>query len=558
MKPLRVKNSRYSFLIDCLFPFKACLMLIFFLSLCWTLREIGTPYLLKVFVDYVTAIDSHGGPAEKLSSTMLLLLTLIALAWIVMEICMRVQGALVLRTMPLIRTAAREKILEKVKSYPYDYFSTQMTGDIVDKVCSTAKGVEELLHLFLMTFVPISALFLFSLAILWTIYPMISFIFFIWIAVHFFITWKMSKLSFVKSKLVAQAKSTIHGKIVDMIANISIVQTFYSHQHEKAYLKKYQDNEICCEQDSLKYIERFRLYLGSSGIFILILTLAYSHAEWVKGVITTGDMAFIIVLLLNLTGYLWYVSMETIRFVEEFGVVKENLDSLLINCTKQKEKPFKRSLKIDRGSLSIQNLTFSYETRHPVLNNVSFSVEAGEKVALMGMSGSGKTTLINLILGHLSLQAGQILVNDQNIQELSPESLRRQISVVPQYPGLFHRSIRENISYGKLEATDEEIFEAAKIAGCHDFILGFSHGYETLVGEKGDRLSGGQKQRIAIARAILKNVPILILDEPTSSLDLKTENQFIENLFDHLQDKTLLLITHRTTISTRLDRIIKI
>ncbi|MFI5343880.1 MAG: ABC transporter ATP-binding protein [Chlamydiales bacterium] len=547
----------YAFLKECLTPFKVRLFFIFLLSLCWTFREIGTPYLLKMLVDSVTAINSTGSSPEQLSSTILLLLTLIAAAWIVMEVCMRLQGAILLHTMPLIRAAAREKILEGVKNYPYDFFSSQMTGHIADKVLSTAKGTENLLHIFLITFVPICALFVFSLVILWSIYPMISLIFLIWMMGHFIITWRMSKFSLSKSKIFAQAKSTLHGKIVDIIANISTMQTFCRHQYEQSYLRAFQNGEILSEQHSLRFLEKIKLYLGVSGIFILIVTLGYSYAEWEKGVISTGDMTFIIVLLLNLTGYLWYLSMEAVRFLEEFGVVKENLESLIAVRSRQPISSH-RALRVDKGSLSIRNLSFGYDPNTLVLDNINFSVQAKEKVALTGMSGSGKTTLMNLILGHLSLQEGQILIDDQNIKELSLESLRQHISIVPQNPGLFHRSVKENICYGKLDATDQEIFEAAKIAGCHDFILRLNQGYDTLVGEKGDKLSGGQKQRIAIARAILKNAPILILDEPTSSLDIKTEELFIANLFTHIQNKTVILITHRTTISTRLDRIIRI
>ena len=547
----------FTFVNECLTPFRFRIIFIFLLSLCWTLREICTPYLLKMIVDRVTTTNHHSDIPEHLSSTILFLLMLIAVAWIVMECCMRLQGALLLQTMPLIRSLARENILEHVKVFPYDYLSSKMTGDIADKVLNTAKGIESLLTIALITFVPICALFAFSLMILWSIYPTIGMIFFSWMMVHGIITWKMSLFSLVNSKVFAQAKSTLHGKIVDSLANIFTMQTFCRHQYEKLYLKNYQEKEILSEQHALRYLERVKLYLGISGILALFITLGVSYIEWSKGLISTGDMTFIIVLLLNMTGYLWYISMEAVRFLEEFGVIKENLESLLEAKSNQKRSS-QKELKIDRGSISVHNLFFGYDSNVPVLKDINMRVEGREKVGITGMSGSGKTTLMNLILGHFSLQQGSILIDGQNIEELSPETIRKQISVVPQNPGLFHRSVKENICYGKPDATDDEIISAAKIAGCHDFILHLNHGYETIVGEKGDKLSGGQKQRIAIARALLKDAPILILDEPTSSLDMKTEEQFMANLLEYVQDKTLLLITHRLDISNRLDRIIRL
>ncbi len=495
-----------SFVSECLAPFRLRIICIFLLSLCWTLREICTPYLLKMIVDSVTATEHHGHMSEELSSTIVFLLMLIAFAWIVMECCMRLQGWLLWRTMPLIRSHARENILEHVKVYPYSYFSSKMVGDIADKAVNTAKGIEHLLTSTLMTFVPICALFVFSLVILWSIYPTIGLIFLTWMAAHAAISWKMSKYSLINSKVFARAKSTLQGKIVDILANIFTVQTFCRHRYEKMYLKNYQEKEILSEQHALRYLEKVKLYLGISGIFALLVTLGYSYIEWLNGVISTGDMTFIIVLLLNMTGYLWYTSMEAVRFLEEFGVVKDNLESLLEIKTNQ-EISSQKALKVCRGSISVQNLSFGYDLNSPILKNLNIFVDGGEKVGITGMSGSGKTTLMNLILGHFSLQEGKILIDDQNIAELSPETLRKQISIVPQNPGLFHRSVRENICYGKIDATDEEIISAAKIAGCHDFILQLNQGYETIVGEKGDKLSGGQKQRIAIARAILKRRP---------------------------------------------------
>jgi ATP-binding cassette subfamily B protein len=221
-----------------------------------------------------------------------------------------------------------------------------------------------------------------------------------------------------------------------------------------------------------------------------------------------------------------------------------------------KDKPNAQSLKLKEGRIEFKNVTFGYVQNNNLFLNQSVTIYGKQKVGLVGCSGSGKTTFINLICRLFDLESGEILIDDQNISDVTQASIRENIGFISQDLVLFHRSLMENIRYGKLDATDLEVMEAAKKAYAHEFIINIAEGYNSLVGERGIKLSGGQKQRIAIARAIIKNAPILILDEATSSLDSMTERLIQESLATLMKNKTVLVIAHRLSTLLSMERIL--
>lgn len=220
------------------------------------------------------------------------------------------------------------------------------------------------------------------------------------------------------------------------------------------------------------------------------------------------------------------------------------------------DKPDAVSLKCNSGQITFNNVKFHYDGTEPLFQNKSITIKTGQKVGLVGYSGGGKSTFVNLILRLYDVTDGAILIDDQDICNVTQDSLRAKIAMIPQDPSLFHRTLMENIRYGKIDASDDEVIEAAKKAHAHEFISKLPQGYESLVGERGVKLSGGQRQRIAIARAILKNAPILILDEATSQLDSVTESNIQESLWELMQDKTTIVIAHRLSTLLHMDRIL--
>jgi ATP-binding cassette subfamily B protein len=241
--------------------------------------------------------------------------------------------------------------------------------------------------------------------------------------------------------------------------------------------------------------------------------------------------------------------------VRELGMIESAL-TLVKKGHDITDKPGARPIVIKHGEIACKDVTFGYQKTRPVFKNLNLTLEAGKKVGLVGFSGSGKSTFVNLILRFYDLQSGSIAIDGINIADVTQNSLRSQIAMIPQDPALFHRTLIENIRYGRLDATNEEVITAAQLAHCHEFIGKLDKGYESLVGERGIKLSGGQRQRIAIARAILKNAPILILDEATSSLDSVTEKLIQESLQLLMQGRTTIVVAHRLSTLNDMDRIL--
>jgi ATP-binding cassette subfamily B protein len=276
-----------------------------------------------------------------------------------------------------------------------------------------------------------------------------------------------------------------------------------------------------------------------------------------QNLISTGDFVVVMSLSFFLIESTWGFLNNIDGFIADVGHLKESF-----KIFQQNEQIFDeenaQNLVIKNPTIELKNLVFSYQKDSLVFDNFNLEIKAGQRVGLVGHSGAGKSTLINLLLKVFSPNSGEITIDGQNLTNLTFDSLRENIALIPQDPMLFHRSIFENISYGKLDSTKDEVIAAARKADIHEFISSLPAGYETLVGERGVKLSGGQRQRIAIARAILKNAPILILDEATSSLDSETESQIQSSINNMLetQNITVIAIAHRLSTIKHMDRII--
>lgn len=295
---------------------------------------------------------------------------------------------------------------------------------------------------------------------------------------------------------------------------------------------------------------------GSSGAVSIILQIGIIYVAIRMRGLGLASIGMI-VLLQNYVGKimdflrgLGHTFRNTFRAVSEAGEILEIIQTPFQVIDQSNQK-----LKVLHGTIQFQEVTFAYEEKNPVFDQLSFQIKAGEKIWLVGPSGGGKTTIGKLLLRFYDLQKGKILIDGQDIGQVSQESLRKHIGMIPQDPILFHRSLKENIAYGKPDATEAEIIAAAKMARCHDFTSKLPLGYETLVGERGIKLSWGERQRVAIARAILENAPILILDEATSALDSESEEAIQQAMDVLMQNKTVLVIAHRLSTIMKMDKI---
>ncbi|NNM59954.1 MAG: ATP-binding cassette domain-containing protein [Legionellales bacterium] len=277
--------------------------------------------------------------------------------------------------------------------------------------------------------------------------------------------------------------------------------------------------------------------------------------SWQHKNITVGDFTLVGMLTFSALMYVWWCAFQFGQCVREIGKIQNALSELLEGHDIL-DAPNAPPLVIKTPEIVLDRITFGYDAERPLFQRLSLRIKAGEKIGLVGFSGAGKTTFIQLLLRFYDLQAGSIYIDGQNIAEVTQGSLRQSIAMIPQESMLFHRSLMENIRYGKLTATDEEVIEASKRAECHEFISALPQHYHTLVGERGIKLSGGQRQRIAIARAILKKAPILILDEATAALDSVTEENIQHSLKHIMQDATAIVIAHRLSTLANMDRIL--
>ena len=271
--------------------------------------------------------------------------------------------------------------------------------------------------------------------------------------------------------------------------------------------------------------------------------------------VTIGDFALILTITMSIFQAMWHLANKIVDVYKNIGRCYQAM-SLIEVKHEIIDQDNAKNLVVKNGAIEFKNVTFSYKNSTPIFSNQNIKISAGSKVGLVGYSGSGKSTFVNLILRLYDIAAGDILIDNQSIKAVTQDSLRHNISMIPQDISLFHRSLMDNIKYGNVDASEEDIIKASKQAHCHEFISNLHKGYDTLVGERGIKLSGGQRQRIAIARAFLENAPILILDEATSSLDSVTERYIQDSLHLAIQNRTTIIIAHRLSTLLEMDRVL--
>lgn len=526
--------------------------LLIFSFVVWAIGDAIYPYLLKQIIDI---IQSHQGERAAVFAALSGTLILLVLLWVISEFFMRLQGILQIYTFPQFRADIRDTVFDYVKSHSHEYFANHFAGNIAKKLADLPNSCQTIMEIIAFQFVPALTGAVIVLIMMWMTQPLFAVILLIWLAIHLAITFFFLHRSDKLWAVHSHAISVLSGKVVDVFTNMSNVRLFARGRFETDYLKKYQKDEIIKAKKAMWVIEIMRIGLGVNGLFLIfgmLFTLIYG---WVHHWVTIGDFTQVSMQAFWLLGWVWYVSFQMTIFARETGTIGSAL-SIVEKSHDLVDKKGAHPLIIKQGEIRFEHVSFAYQNKFPVFKDLNLVIPAAQKVGLVGFSGSGKSTFVNLILRFYDIQSGRILIDGDDIANVTQDSLRSQISMIPQDPVLFHRSLMENIRYGRLEATDAEVIEAAKLAHCHEFIEKMDGGYNALVGERGIKLSGGQRQRIAIARAILKNAPILILDEATSSLDSVTEKLIQESLHLLMQGKTTIVVAHRLSTLADMDRIL--
>ncbi|MFZ3350140.1 MAG: ABC transporter ATP-binding protein [Xanthobacteraceae bacterium] len=363
-----------------------------------------------------------------------------------------------------------------------------------------------------------------------------------------------------RSKVSSIARSTLMGRIVDSYTNILTVKLFARAHEEDEYVRDAVESHVDLFKSAQRLLTAFVSLLDVLNVLLIAGAGALAVTLWRYGAIEVGAIAMVLPLTLQLTNMSRQIAMRITEIFEDVGVVQEGM--ITIAQPLQLPDPHNaRPLTVRAGRIDFKNVNFGYGREAGVLQNFNLTIHPGEKIGLVGRSGAGKSTVVNLLLRFFHLEGGAILIDGEDISGLTEESLRSQISVVTQDTSLLHRSIRENIRYGRPQASEEEILRAAELAHAHDFITELEdwqdrRGYDAHVGERGVKLSGGQRQRIAIARVILKDAPILVFDEATSALDSEVEAAIQASLGTLMAGKTVIAIAHRLSTIAQMDRLI--
>ena len=435
------------------------------------------------------------------------------------------------------------------------FFQDRLSGQISRQINTLAENIERMLHGIAQDFLRGASMLFIALASTYYVHPKFSYTLLIWFLVFSSFSIAMSRRLVHLSDQHADAESAISGQLVDSISNVSSVGIFSRRSYEVSRL----EHPLLCSQKTFRKKSLFVLTLYSVQGALIATMLGFMvyfliHLYGAQ-LISVGDFALILGLGMEMAHITWFTMSQVDEFYQALGKCKQSLSSLIVPQDIQ-DLNNALGLVITQGQITFEAVKFHYKGTEPLFQNKSVSIEAGQKVGLVGYSGSGKSTFVNLILRMHDVTEGRILIDGQDIRQITQESLRTHIAMIPQDPSLFHRTLMENIRYGRIEASDAEVIEAAQKAHAHEFIAQLPKGYESPVGERGVKLSGGQRQRIAIARAILKNAPILILDEATSQLDSVTESSIQESLWALMQGKTNLVIAHRLSTLLHMDRIL--
>jgi len=522
---------------------------LFFIGLLWAAYFSLNPAMIKLIID---AVSDH--PTDLIEHVLGPALGFLSMALVLVGLS-TAYDYLILKFAPHFKAGIIEQTNAYLQQHSYSFFQTNLAGSLSNKISDLSKGSLAIVTSIIDDFFSRTLLFVFGLTTLFWVHPLFAFAMIGWSAIFFTLSYFLAKKSEKYSVDYSEARSTVMGKVVDAISNIFNIKLFGTRQYEHGYLRKHLREMIGKEQHLHWYMLKLKLVQSISISFLLVAMVGILIYTRLQNLITVGDFALVLTLSTAIVDETFYLALQFVAFTEELGVCKQAL-SILSKQPEAVDAPHAAALKVTHGEIVFENVSFHYVAGKPIYQNLNLTISPREKVGLVGLSGSGKSTLAHLLLRLYDLAEGRILIDGQDIAQVTRESLVQNIAFIPQDSSLFHRSVMENIRYGKLDASETEVILAAKKARSHDFIDQMKDGYQTIVGERGMRLSGGQRQRIAIARAILKNAPILVLDEATSALDSYTEQQIQESLSTLMQNSTTLVIAHRLSTLHHMDRIL--
>lgn len=505
-----------------------------------------TSYLFKMIVDAVSSGNTTRVFWLGLSFPFVLF---------VVQMLFRISGFLVMNLSANTKKDGYDFLFTYASKHSQTYFANRFAGGVHSKMRNVVEGLDSIIPDFIWTYVYSTSALLVTFGFILSVDTLSAVIFVVLVLFLMVINYKTSHIKEEASKKSAEAKTSMNGKMLDMLSNMSTVRQYARTKFELSLVKTTTEE---MRRTSLKswLISEYLLVVNSIVLLFFSALMFWLLANrWSEGLVTTGEFVLIASLVTQLSGTLLFIGRAFNSTARTIGEMKEGLSDLMINHEILDDSILAKKLETSGGEIVWHDVDFTYgDTK--IFDKFNLVIPAGQRVGLVGQSGAGKSTFVALLLRLHDIQSGEITIDKQNIKLVTQDSLREAIAVVPQEPSLFHRTIRDNIAYGKEGATDNEIESVAKRAYAHDFIMNLEKGYQTLVGERGIKLSGGQKQRVAIARAMIKESPILVLDEATSALDSESEVEIQRALHTLMAGKTVLAVAHRLSTLREMDRII--
>jgi ABC-type multidrug transport system fused ATPase/permease subunit len=453
----------------------------------------------------------------------------------------------------------KEEVFAYAQRLSPAYFESTLSGKIAHRSVLLPDQVLMLFDMMVFDFIPSSMFFVFVAAYFYVASPLFCAAATASIVVYFVASLLIGRECSRRAAANNEARAAVTGRIVDVITNIRNVFFFANQALEDRELRQYTGEECDRRRALYRAVVRLRCAQYVMDIGMWLGFVGGALYAWVHGAIGAGDFVMITALTGSLLQTAYNLGQRIPEFYEQLGAARESIDTLIVPATVQ-DRPQAPALTVKHGAIHFERVAFAYDSsgRGPrnIVENFELHIPHGQRLGLVGPSGAGKTTLMGLLLRMHDVTAGSIRIDGHDIREVTQESLRAAIGLIPQDTSLFHRSLLENIRYGRPGATDEDVVLAARRAHAHEFIIELEHAYDTLVGERGMKLSGGQRQRIAIARAILRNAPILLLDEATSALDSHSEQVIQHAMREAMKGKTVIAIAHRLSTVMDMDRLI--
>jgi len=538
-------------------PVKWLVLAVLLVSLANTLVDMAMFVFLAWIVDWTSTtppgdfLSTHGWALAGMAAVVLVLRPVIALLQ---------RGFNQLALVPSLTALVRWQNYRYVLRQSLTFFQNDFAGRIAQKVMQTGPSLRETVGAIidgiwtLLVYLAGTAYLFFSLDP-WLFAPIV-----VWLAAYIVTIWRLVPSVRERSAAVSEANSGLSGRIVDSYTNIQSVKLFAHAEREDAFALKGFDIQIKAFRDFARTMAAMIVSLSSINSVLIVAVTGLAIWLWTAEVISVGSIALATSLVLRLNQMSNVILRQITTLFENIGSVQNGVQTIS-RPQALVDAPQATALKVSKGEIRFEDVSFHYGRESGVIDHLSLTVAPGEKVGLVGRSGAGKSTLVNLLLRFYDIESGRILIDDQDIALVTQESLRAAIGVVTQDTSLLHRSVRDNIRYGRPEASEEDIVVAARRAHAHAFIANLHDhygrtGYDARVGERGVKLSGGQRQRVAIARLILKDAPILVLDEATSALDSEVESAIQEQLYGLMDGRTVIAIAHRLSTIAILDRLV--